>query len=110
MQPCFFHLSGVISTDEVIPKIKAAVEHTYGKRGRVVVERNFAAIERAIVELAEMKVPSEIRGALHRMPPLPADAPDLVRNVTAKMLAGEGDLLPVSAMPVDGTWPPGTHY
>jgi pyruvate-ferredoxin/flavodoxin oxidoreductase len=108
MQPCFFHLSGVISTDEVIPKIKAAVEHTYGKRGRVVVERNFAAIERAIVELAEMKVPSEIRGALHRMPPLPADAPDLVRNVTAKMLAGEGDLLPVSAMPVDGTWPTGT--
>jgi pyruvate-ferredoxin/flavodoxin oxidoreductase len=108
MQPCFFHLSGVIPTDQVIPQIKAAVEYTYGKRGRTVVERNFAAIERSITELSEVKVPGEVTGEIHRMPPLPAEAPDLVRDVTAKMLAGEGDLLPVSAMPVDGTWPTGT--
>ncbi|MDQ1287086.1 MAG: pyruvate-ferredoxin/flavodoxin oxidoreductase [Actinomycetota bacterium] len=108
MQPCFFHLSGVIPEDQVIPKIKASVEYTYGKRGRSVVERNFAAIERAIAGMAEVKVPSEVVGDIHRMPPLPAEAPDLIRNVTAKMLAGEGDLLPVSAMPVDGTWPTGS--
>jgi pyruvate-ferredoxin/flavodoxin oxidoreductase len=108
MQPCFFHLSGVIPEEEVVPKIKAAVEYTYGKRGRVIVERNFAAIERSIAELVEVPVPATVSGDLRRMPPLPDEAPDLVRNVTAKMLAGEGDLLPVSAMPVDGTWPTGT--
>jgi pyruvate-ferredoxin/flavodoxin oxidoreductase len=108
MQPCFFHLSGVIPAEDVGPRIKAAVEYTYGKRGRTIVERNFAAIDRAIADLVEVNVPSEVKGFLHRMPPMPADAPDLVRNVTAKMLAGEGDLLPVSAMPVDGTWPTGT--
>ncbi len=108
MQPCFFHLSGVIPADEVLPKIKASVEAAYGKRGRTVVERNFAAIERAIAELVEVTVPATTGGDLHRMPPLPPQAPDFVQRVTATMLAGAGDLLPVSALPVDGTWPTGT--
>jgi pyruvate-ferredoxin/flavodoxin oxidoreductase len=108
MQPCFFHLSGVLPEQEVAKKIKKAVEEAYAKRGRVIVERNFAAIDRAIAELTEVTLPSTVSGDLHRMPPLPDHAPDFVKKVTARMLAGEGDLLPVSAMPVDGTWPTDT--
>jgi pyruvate-ferredoxin/flavodoxin oxidoreductase len=108
MQPCFFHLSGVLPELEVVSKIKKAVEDAYGKRGRVIVERNFAAIDRAITELVEVEVPETVSGDGHRMPPLPDQAPDFVKRITARMLAGEGDLLPVSAMPVDGTWPTDT--
>jgi pyruvate-ferredoxin/flavodoxin oxidoreductase len=108
MQPCFFHLSGVLPTDEAIVRIKDSVTKAYSKRGAAVVERNFNAIDRALAELTEVPVPDQVVGDLHRMPPLPAAAPDFVKNVTAKMLAGEGDLLPVSALPVDGTWPTGT--
>ncbi len=108
MQPCFFHVSGVLPEDEVIPRIKASIEKEYGKRGRKVVEKNFAAVDRALSELVEVKVPALATGTLHRMPPMPADAPDFVRDVTSPLLRGEGDLLPVSAMPADGTWPTGT--
>jgi pyruvate-ferredoxin/flavodoxin oxidoreductase len=108
MQPCFFHVSGVLPEDEVIPRIKASIEKEYGKRGRKVVEKNFAAVDRALSELSEVKVPGEATSTLHRMPPMPADAPDFVREVTALLIRGEGDLLPVSAMPADGTWPTGT--
>jgi pyruvate-ferredoxin/flavodoxin oxidoreductase len=108
MQPCFFHLSGVLPTDEAIARIKDSVEKAYGKRGRSVVERNLAAIDAALDALTEVTVPSQASGTIHRMPPLPEGAPEFVRQVTSKMLAGEGDLLPVSAMPVDGTWPTGT--
>jgi pyruvate-ferredoxin/flavodoxin oxidoreductase len=108
MQPCFFHVSGVLPVDEIIPRIKASIEKEYGKRGRKVVERNFAAVDRALSELSEVKVPAEATSTLHRMPPLPADAPAFVRDVTSLLMRGEGDLLPVSAMPADGTWPTGT--
>ena len=108
MQPCFFQLSGVLPADVVSTKIKESIEKAYGKRGRTVVERNFAAVDRSLTEMQEVKVPTSTEGGLHRMPPLPAEAPDFVKNVTAKMLSGEGDLLPVSAFPVDGTWPTGT--
>ncbi len=108
MQPCFFHLSGVLPEVEVAAKIKKAVQDAYGRRGHVVVERNFAAIDRALAQLAQVAVPAAADGVLHRMPPLPGHAPDFVKTVTARMLAGEGDLLPVSAMPVDGAWPTDT--
>jgi pyruvate-ferredoxin/flavodoxin oxidoreductase len=108
MQPCFFHLSGVLPTEEAIVRIKDAVKKAYSKRGAAVVERNYDAIDRALAELTEVEVPDKADGELHRMPPLPSQAPDFVKNVTAKMLAGEGDLLPVSALPVDGTWPTDT--
>jgi pyruvate-ferredoxin/flavodoxin oxidoreductase len=108
MQPCFFHLSGVLPEDEAIPRIKKAVEKAYGKRGQTVVERNLVAIDKAIAELVELEVPDAASGTIHRLPPLPAAAPDFVRRVTAKMLAGEGDLLPVSALPIDGAWPTDT--
>ena len=108
MQPCFFYLSGVVPQGEAVDKIKHAVETTYGKRGRVVVERNFAAIDAAVAALSELPIPASATSVAHRMPPLPAQAPDFVQQVTAVMLRGEGDLLPVSAMPVDGTFPTGT--
>jgi len=108
MQPCFFHVSGVLPEDEVIPRIKASIEKEYGKRGRKVVEKNFAAVDRALSELSEVKVPADATSTLHRMPPMPGNAPEFVREVTARLIRGEGDLLPVSAMPADGTWPTGT--
>ena len=108
MQPCFFHLSGVLPVDEVMPRIKAAIEKAYGKKGRNVVEKNFAAVDRALSELSQVTVPARANSTLFRMPPLPGNAPDFVKNVTAPMMRGEGDLLPVSALPVDGTWPTDT--
>ncbi len=108
MQPCFFYLSGVVPREQAIARIKAAAEASYGRRGRTVVERNFAAIDAAVAALARLEVPADAAGAVRRMPPMPDEAPDFVKQVTAVMLRGEGDLLPVSAMPVDGTWPSGT--
>ena len=108
MQPCFFHVSGVLPEDEVIPRIKASIVKEYGKRGRTTVEKNFAAVDRALSELSEVKIPAEATSTLHRMPPMPSDAPEFVSQVTARLLRGEGDLLPVSAMPADGTWPTAT--
>ncbi|MEO8518953.1 MAG: pyruvate:ferredoxin (flavodoxin) oxidoreductase, partial [Dermatophilaceae bacterium] len=108
MQPCFFQLSGVLPVEEVLPRIKAGIEQAYGKKGRKVVERNFTAVDRALSELSQVKLPAEATSTLHRMPPLPLNAPDFVKNVTAHLMRGEGDLLPVSAMPADGTWPTDT--
>jgi pyruvate-ferredoxin/flavodoxin oxidoreductase len=108
MQPCFFQLSGVLPVEEVIPRIKAGIENAYGKKGRKVVERNFTAVDRALSELTQVKLPARATSALHRMPPLPSNAPDFVTKVTAHLMRGEGDLLPVSAMPADGTWPTDT--
>jgi pyruvate-ferredoxin/flavodoxin oxidoreductase len=108
MQTCFFAISGVLPRDEAIAKIKGAIEKTYGAKGGDVVKRNFAAVDATLAELHEVPVPGEIT-ATHRRPPIVSEkAPDLVRRVTAVMLEGRGDLLPVSAFPVDGTWPTGT--
>ena len=112
MQPCFFALSGVLPRDEALARIKESVEDTYGKRGLAIVERNFAAIDAALGALARVEVPAEMpangRAAAAATAAIPADAPDFVRRVTAVLLAGDGDLLPVSALPVDGTFMPGT--
>ncbi|MBW3086321.1 Pyruvate-flavodoxin oxidoreductase [Austwickia sp. TVS 96-490-7B] len=108
MQPCFFYLSGVVPQEDAVPRIKTAVDKTYGKRGRTIVERNWAAIDMAIDALEALPVPAQAGGDIHRMPPMAPETPDFVKTVTATMLRGEGDLLPVSALPVDGTWPTGT--
>ncbi len=108
LQTCFFALSGVMDRDEAIRSIKAAIEKTYGKRGRAVLEQNFAAVDRALEGLHEVPVPAEATSRIHRVPPIPEDAPDFVKRVTAMIAAGQGDLLPVSALPVDGTFPTGT--
>ncbi|WP_116998612.1 pyruvate:ferredoxin (flavodoxin) oxidoreductase [Desertimonas flava] len=108
MQPCFFALVDVLPRDEAIAAIKDSIATTYGRRGAVVVERNVAAVERALSELAEVTVPDSAGEGPRRSPAVAADAPDFVQRVTARILAGEGDLLPVSALPVDGTFPVGS--
>jgi pyruvate-ferredoxin/flavodoxin oxidoreductase len=107
MQPCFFHLSGVLPAAEAIARIKAFVEKTYAKRGQAVVDRNFAAIDASIARLGHVTLGPATTG--HALPPVvPAGAPDFVKSVTAVLMAGDGDRLPVSAFPVDGTFPSGT--
>jgi pyruvate-ferredoxin/flavodoxin oxidoreductase len=108
MQTCFFALSGVLPRDQAIEKIKDAIAHTYAKRGKAVVERNFAAVDHALAGLHEITVPAKATARRSRPPIVAHDAPDFVQRVTAVMLAGKGDLLPVSAFPVDGTWPTAT--
>ena len=108
MQPCFFAISGVLPQDEAIAAIKRSIEKTYGKRGEAVVRRNFAAVDGALARLYEVKVPERATAAFDVRPPVPAEAPEFVQKVTARILAGEGDALPVSALPADGTYPSGT--
>jgi pyruvate-ferredoxin/flavodoxin oxidoreductase len=108
MQTCFFALSGVLPRDEAIAAIKHAIEKTYGKRGEAVIKRNFAAVDAALAHLEEVKVPSTVTSTLELRLTVAPGAPEFVQRVTAPMIAGQGDLLPVSALPVDGTYPSGT--
>ncbi|HEX4978926.1 MAG TPA: pyruvate:ferredoxin (flavodoxin) oxidoreductase, partial [Acidimicrobiales bacterium] len=108
MQPCFFHLAGVLPADEAIAHIKTSVEKTYARRGGEIIERNFAAIDRSLTALARVDVPAVATSGHTREQALPDEASDFVKRVTARMMAGDGDLLPVSALPVDGTFPSGT--
>jgi pyruvate-ferredoxin/flavodoxin oxidoreductase len=108
MQTCFFALSGVLSRDEAITKIKEFIRKSYGKRGEPVVRQNFAAVDAALAHLREIQVPATASGAIEFTARVPSSAPEFVRNVTAEIIAGRGDLLPVSAFPEDGTYPVGT--
>jgi pyruvate-ferredoxin/flavodoxin oxidoreductase len=108
LQTCFFGLADVLPRERAIVAIKGAIEKSYGKRGHAVVEQNFAAVDAALDGLAEVAVPAAATSDLRRLPPVPPEAPDFVQRVTAMMIAGKGDLLPVSALPVDGTFPTGT--
>ncbi len=108
MQTGFFVLSGILPREEAIEKIKDAIEKTYGKRGRAVVEKNFAAVDAAVEGLYEIDVPREATSDVQMPPVVSEDAPAFVQDVTAPMMARKGDSLPVSAMPVDGTFPSGT--
>lgn len=108
MQSCFFALSGVLPRDEAIAAIKRSIEATYGKRGVSVVEKNCAAVDASLAHLHEVVVPDRADAVTDRRPGVAAAAPEFVRHVTSLMLVGEGDSLPVSALPVDGTWPVGT--
>jgi pyruvate-ferredoxin/flavodoxin oxidoreductase len=108
MQVCHFALTDVLPRDVAIAKIKKAIEKTYGRKSQKVVEKNFAAVDHALANLVELKVPSYATSNRSLPPIVPKDAPDFVQRVTALMLADKGDLLPVSAFPVDGTWPSGT--
>ncbi len=108
MQTCFFALSGVLPRDEAIAGIKRSIEKTYGKRGEAVVRKNCAAVDHALAHLHEVQAPASVTSRIERRPPVPAEAPSFVQEVTARIIAGAGDLLPVSALPVDGTYPTGT--
>ena len=108
LQTCFFAISGVLPRDEAIAKIKAAIAKTYGRRGAEVVARNHAAVDAALEGLHRIEVPGQVTSARELPAVVPAHAPEFVRTVTAAMMAGQGDDLPVSALPVDGTYPSGT--
>jgi pyruvate-ferredoxin/flavodoxin oxidoreductase len=108
MQTCFFAISGVLERDEAILQIKKAIEKTYGKKGPEVVKQNFEAVDQTLANLFEVKIPAAASATKGRPPIVSPDAPDFVQRVTSVMLANKGDLLPVSAFPVDGTWPTAT--
>ncbi|HLZ37263.1 MAG TPA: pyruvate:ferredoxin (flavodoxin) oxidoreductase, partial [Mycobacteriales bacterium] len=108
MQPCFFALSGILPRDEAIAAVKQSVQYTYGRRGPEIVERNIAAIDRSLEELHEVPVSEKVTSTTGMRPAVPPSVPDFVERITARILTGEGDLLPVSALPVDGTFPTGT--
>ena len=108
MQTCFFAISGVLPRQEAIDRIKDAIKKTYGRKGEEVVKRNYAAVDAAVANMHEVPVPDQPTTDRLRPPIVPDEAPDFVKRVTSVMLENKGDLLPVSAFPVDGTWPMAT--
>ncbi|MBI3194733.1 MAG: pyruvate:ferredoxin (flavodoxin) oxidoreductase, partial [Ignavibacteriae bacterium] len=108
MQTCFFAISGVLPREEAIEAIKHSVEKTYGKKGEDIVRQNFKAIDETLANLFEVNVPDTITSTIEMPPVVSPNAPEYVRTVTAEIIAGYGDRLPVSAMPVDGTFPTAT--
>ena len=108
LQTCFFAISGVLPREEAIKQIKKAIESTYGKRGAAAVQKNFAAVDTTLARLHEVRVPDQVSSGFEMLPPVPTRAPTFVRDVLGTMIAGKGDSLPVSAMPLDGTFPTAT--
>ena len=108
MQTCFFAISNVLPREQAIAAIKDAIRKTYGKRGAAVVDRNFNAVDETLHNLFEVRVPASVTSSLVLHPPVSAQAPEFVRNVLGPIIQGNGDLLPVSKMPADGTYPSGT--
>jgi pyruvate-ferredoxin/flavodoxin oxidoreductase len=108
MQACFFGITAILPKADAVDRIKKAIQESYAKKGSDVLRRNFAAVDASLEGLALVKVPARATATRRRPPVVPGDAPDFVRKVTAIMLGGNGDRLPVSAFPVDGTWPTGT--
>jgi pyruvate-ferredoxin/flavodoxin oxidoreductase len=108
MQTCFFAITGILPLEEAIASIRRGIEKSYARKGAAVLERNLAAVDRALAGLAEVEVPREAFPTRPRPPAVSPDAPEFVLRVTGEMIAGRGDALPVSAFPPDGTWPTGT--
>ncbi len=108
MQTCFFAISGVLPRDGAIAQIKKAIKKTYGKRGEAVVEKNFAAVDRALAHLEKVTLPSAASSEFDLIPSISSKAPAFVRDVLGQIAAGQGDLLPVSAIPAGGAFPTGT--
>jgi len=108
MQTCFFAISGILPREEAVAAIKDAIKKTYGKRGEAVVQKNFAAVDAALAHLHEVRVPTQITATFDIRPAVPAQAPEFVHRTLAGIIAGEGDSLPVSVFPPDGTFPTAT--
>jgi pyruvate-ferredoxin/flavodoxin oxidoreductase len=108
MQVCFFAISGVLPPDVAIAKIKESISKTYGRRGEAVVQKNFAAVDAALDHLHQVAVPERATGTIEIPATVAPGAPEFVRKITAAIIADRGDALPVSALPIDGTWPTGT--
>jgi pyruvate-ferredoxin/flavodoxin oxidoreductase len=108
MQTCFFAISGVLEQTEAIARIKEAVKKTYGRKGQGLLERNFIAIDATLAGLRQVQIPLKVTSTLRISARVPPEAPEFVQRVTALLMANQGDSLPVSLMPADGTWPLGT--
>jgi len=108
MQTCFFAISGVLPREQAIEAIKNSIKKTYGKKGDQIVQQNFQAVDQTLANLHEVIVPAKVTSEIAMPPVVSARAPEFVQEVTAPIIAGFGDSLPVSAMPVDGTFPLGT--
>ncbi len=108
MQTCFFYLSGILEQDQAIAKIKEAIKKTYGKKGDKIVQMNYAAVDSALAGMKQIEVPAEASSEMEMRPIVPAEAPEFVQEVTATIMAGDGDKLPVSKIPDDGVWPTAT--
>lgn len=108
MQTCFFALSGVLPHDQAILQIKKAIEKTYSKKGRNIIDQNFKAVDMTLENLFEVDIPAAANAKVSKDHKIPAYAPEFVRNVTQMMIAGNGDDIPVSALPIDGEYPSGT--
>ena len=108
MQTCFFKLANILPEAQAIAEIKDAIKKTYGKRGQEILDRNYAAVDGAIDHLVEVKVPAQATSKHYRLPPVPENSPEFVKGVIAAIIANRGNELPVSALPVDGSFPTGT--
>ncbi len=108
MQTCYFALSGVLPREEAIAEIKKTIEKTYFKKGKAVIEQNFKAVDATLAELYEVTIPKKASAAITHPAIVSDKAPDFVKQITAKMMEGQGDDLPVSQLPLDGTYPSGT--
>ncbi|MDJ0589424.1 MAG: pyruvate:ferredoxin (flavodoxin) oxidoreductase [Pleurocapsa sp. MO_226.B13] len=108
MQTCFFALAGVLPQEQAIAQIKQAIHKTYGKKGAKIVQMNLQAVDNTLDNLYEVRVPTQVTSQIHQQAPIPDTAPEFVRQVLGKMVSREGDELPVSALPCDGSYPTGT--
>jgi pyruvate-ferredoxin/flavodoxin oxidoreductase len=108
LQTCFFALSGVLPREQAIAKIKEAIKKTYSKKGEEIIKQNFAAVDQTLAHLYQVKIPLQVTSTLEMPSIVPIDAPPFVQEVIAKMMAGAGDQLTVSQLPMDGTYPSGT--
>ena len=108
MQTCFFSISGILPGEVAIKAIKDAVEKTYGRKGKRLIELNFKAIDETLANLHKVSVPEETNASFDLAEPVPITAPDFVRKVTGEIIASRGDQIPVSLFPTDGTYPVGT--
>ncbi len=108
LQTCFFAISGVLPRDVAIEKVKDSITKTYARKSMEIVRKNHEAVDASVSHLHRVEVPELATSTKMLANPVPGDAPEFVRTVTASMLSGRGDDLPVSALPVDGTYPSGT--
>ena len=108
MQTAFFAISGILPREAAIAEIKHAIEKTYGKRGEAVVKQNFEAVDATIANLYDVNVPAKVTSKTTRRQSVPSEAPEFVRNVLGEIIGANGDNIPVSAFPIDGTFPTGT--
>ncbi len=108
LQVGFFAISKILPGEEAIEAIRQSIRDTYGKKGEEIVRKNMLAVDETLSHLHEVKVPEKVTSTFEIPAPFPAHAPDFDRNVLGTIYENRGDQLPVSAFPVDGTFPTGT--